>query len=137
MRYVHKPITLSNGVVLQPGTQLLMPAGLISLDSDIWESAEEFRGFRFHELRQARKDDAFKYQFATTGPRTMHFGHGKQSCPGRFFASHEIKAILAHVLTEYDIKLVDETKGRPKNREFGAQIAPDETAKVAFRKRPD
>ena len=65
----------------------------------------------------------------------MHFGHGRQACPGKFFASYEIKSILPHVLSTFDIALVDEKEGRPKNICSGAMVAPDETAKILFRRR--
>lgn len=56
------------------------------------------------------------------------------ACPGRFFASNEIKAMLAHIVLNYDVKA--EVEGvRPPNLGFGAQELPNRDAKVLFRKR--
>jgi cytochrome P450 len=48
---------------------------------------------------------AFKNQsLVTVGDTFLPFGHGKHACPGRFFASHEIKLMLAYIVQNYDIK---------------------------------
>ncbi|KAH6674963.1 cytochrome P450 monooxygenase [Halenospora varia] len=134
-RLVMKEVTLKNGTILTPGTYVLCPAGLVSLDPEIWESPMEFRGFRFSDLRSAKKEDAHKYQFATVTPRAVHFGYGRQACPGRFFASYEIKSIMASILSNFDLRVVDEKVGRPKNICSGAMVAPDEKAQIMFIRR--
>lgn len=35
----------------------------------------------------------------------MNFGYGMHACFGRFFATHMIKIILAHLLLNYDLAL--------------------------------
>ena len=130
-----KPITLSSGVHLPKGTHILVPAAIISLDPDIYNMPLEFRPFRFHENRSAASgEDVWKDQFTTTSPRQMHFGYGRQSCPGRFFASAAIKTILVHFLEEFDIRLAD-GEGRPKNSLRGAMNIPSETAEVMLKRR--
>jgi cytochrome P450 len=104
------------------------------LDDDIWESANEFRGFRFADLRSRSKEDVHRFQFTTITPKALHFGHGRQGCPGRFFASYELKAILSHIIETFDVKLFDEKAGRPANKIFGAAITPDESAQLLFRR---
>ena len=42
------------------------------------------------------------------------FGLGKHACPGRFFASNEIKVLLCRIILDYDMKLLDGTT-RPAN----------------------
>ena len=54
--------------------------------------------------------------------------------PGRFFVANELKAMLAHVLLNYDIKMAD-GRGRPENWQFGIYTGPDMKAKILFRKR--
>ena len=34
----------------------------------------------------------------------LAWGHGRHACPGRFFAAHLMKIMLAHVLVNYDIE---------------------------------
>lgn len=54
--------------------------------------------------------------------------------PGRFFAAAELKTMLAHIVTTYDVKLEENTT-RPRCLYIGSVIAPNSTAKVMFRKR--
>ena len=54
--------------------------------------------------------------------------------PGRFFAANELKAMMAHVVMNYDVKFEQEGV-RPPNKWYGLSLGPDPTAKVLFRKR--
>lgn len=54
--------------------------------------------------------------------------------PGRFFAGNELKIIIAHILTNYDMKFEGDGT-RPPNKWFGAAVLPDRGAKVLFRRR--
>ena len=54
--------------------------------------------------------------------------------PGRFFATNEVKAMLAYVLLNYDIKMPNDG-GRPSELWFGVSSIPDPTAQLMFRKR--
>jgi hypothetical protein len=54
--------------------------------------------------------------------------------PGRFFAANELKAMLAHILLSYDVKMAD-GGGRPENIWFGRSSLPNTKAEVLFRKR--
>ncbi|KAJ7808529.1 hypothetical protein B0H14DRAFT_2197346, partial [Mycena olivaceomarginata] len=55
-----------------------------------------FDGFRFSSLRNTDNDQH----------RVFPFGHDKHACPGSiFFAVTELKAMLAHVILNYDVKL--------------------------------
>lgn len=63
-------------------------------------------------------------------------GHGRHACPGRFFASAEIKIILIGLLQNYDIKLYDDYReGRPLNILTEFMAHQDHTYEVCFRKR--
>lgn len=54
--------------------------------------------------------------------------------PGRFFAANELKAMLAHLVLNYDVKLENEGV-RPPNFWFISSCSPNLTAEVLFRKR--
>lgn len=54
--------------------------------------------------------------------------------PGRFFAVNELKAMLAHILLNYDVKMADDG-GRPANVWIGLSSLPNTKAEVLFRKR--
>lgn len=93
-----------------------------------------FDGFRYARLRQSSADNANKHQFAMTDANSLHFGHGKYSCPGRFFASNEIKMILAHLLLNFDFRY-PEGQGRPRNLSADENIYPDPAARLQMRRR--
>ena len=113
-------LTLSNGVHLRKGTCVAVAANQMSLDPNVWENPSEFQGFRFADLRSASKEDANKFQFSTTAPaNSMYFGFGRHDCPGRFFASNEIKTILASLIRKYEIKAAPDSETRPESIKFG------------------
>lgn len=77
------------------------------------ENADEFDGLRYYHLRKNPKE-TMKHQHAMTDKNHMHFGYGKYSCPGRFFASNEMKMILATMLLRYEARY-PEGASRPAN----------------------
>lgn len=59
----------------------------------------------------------------------------REISPGRFFAANELKAMMAYLVTHYDVKLADGETTRPKDVEFAYNVIPNPKAKVMFRKR--
>lgn len=102
-------------------------------DPDVTSAPEIFDGFRYYEERQ-KAGESTHHQFATTDPDDLHFGHGKYSCPGRFFASNEIKMILAHILIKYDIAFPP-GQGRPRNLVAHEYIFPDPDGVIRCKER--
>lgn len=64
----------------------------------------------------------------------MNFGAGRYACPGRFFASMELKLLLAQLLVRFDFRFPD-GKGRPKLMVLDELCAPVPWAKVMVRRR--
>ena len=54
--------------------------------------------------------------------------------PGRFFAANELKAMLAFIVLNYDLKLGGDGK-RPPNLYFAQSVIPALDGQVMFRKR--
>ena len=129
-----QPITLSDGTYIPAKTLLLAPSMAISSDPEIYENPDQFDGLRYYRLRERSPQDANRHQFATVSKTMMHFGEGRHACPGRFFASHEIKMILADLVLQYDFKLKD-GEGRPKNILYQSLHFPDPTKEILFKKR--
>lgn len=102
-------------------------------DLSITNDPKTFDGFRFYRERQ-KQGESTRHQFATTDGDNLHFGHGKYACPGRFFASNEIKMILAHFLLKYDMKFPSD-QGRPDNLTAHEYIFPDANEIVLIRDR--
>ncbi|KAJ7888872.1 cytochrome P450 [Mycena olivaceomarginata] len=132
----------SDGTFVPRGSFLCVAARPTHYDSSIHENAAEFDGFRFdkeraeHAATRDPSQDIFTRQMISTGPDHLSFGTGKHACPGRFFAATELKAMLAHVVMNYDVAA--EVEGvRPPDTCFNMSVTPNATAKVRFRKRAD
>lgn len=65
----------------------------------------------------------------------MLFGKGVHICPARILMTNVLKLSIAHVLDQYDLKLVDPVKGRPKNSTEGNFLYPDREAEILVRRR--
>ncbi|KFH47342.1 Ent-kaurene oxidase-like protein [Hapsidospora chrysogenum ATCC 11550] len=139
-RVVRKTLTLKDGTTFPAGTHFAMASDAISHDPACLPGGgdpEVFDPFRYARLREdkSRPENANRYQFATTDSASLHFGHGIFACPGRFFASNEIKLILCHLLMQYDFKFPD-GQSRPDNLCYEEASYPDPTATVLIHKRP-
>jgi cytochrome P450 len=129
-------LTLSNGVHLKQGARVAVAANQMALDPNIWENPEEFHGFRFAELRSASKEDANKFQFANTSiTSSMYFGFGKHDCPGRFFASNEIKTIVAYLIRKYDLKAAPDSEKRPESLKFASRVGVNPNISIMMKER--
>ena len=132
-RVVMKPLTLSDGTFLPQGTHFTMPAGPLAFDENIIKDPHKFDGLRYYNMR-LNPAESGRHQFAMTDGNSLHFGHGKYACPGRFLASNEIKTMLGHILMEYDFKLKD-GQSRPANKSINEYIFPDPDGELMFKTR--
>ncbi|KAI1132848.1 cytochrome P450 [Nemania abortiva] len=131
-------IDLSNGLHIPPGTIVQCNTNMLDEAPAEWGDPHAFDGLRFYRLRASTPEAANKFQFASPSYDSMQFGFGNDACPGRFFASNQIKIILAHVLLNYDLKFEEGVIGRPKNPMFEVNVLADPTVKVLFKRaRPD
>jgi len=132
-RLALRPFTFSNGVTIPAGTLVSLPIRPIHVDEDIYPNAEKFDGNRFLKLREESSNMAAKHQMFTASTELLSFGYGRHACPGRYFATYEIKALFAQILITYDVK-VEEGKELPRGRYAGQSYIPD-SANLLFRKR--
>lgn len=130
-RIAEKPITLSEGIKIPKNAFTVVSTEKMQ-DTDLFPEPNTFKGDRFLEMRKQPGQEN-RWQFVTSSPEHLAFGHGKHSCPGRFFAENEIKVIMIHLLMMYDWKATDE--GIKRDQVFGAESEADPTAKVVIRKR--
>ncbi|KAI0654469.1 cytochrome P450 [Cubamyces menziesii] len=134
MRKAQKDVMLSNGVTIPRGTLVAAAAESTHHDDILYKNAEVFDPFRFARQREA-EGESTKHQFANTSVEYVPFGHGKHACPGRFFAANELKAMLAYLVLNYDMRFDEAHPTRPANVYMGYSIIPSPTAEVLFRKR--
>jgi len=135
-RYAVVDFTLSDGTSLPAGTVLGISSDSVHRDPRIYEDPQTFDGFRFIKMKERAALEGHpdkKFDMVTTNADFVAFGQGRHACPGRYFASAEIKLIFAHIITTYDVKLVDDT--RPLDLSMMNGILPNPASKVRFRRR--
>ncbi|KAL4865956.1 hypothetical protein BDV12DRAFT_210778 [Aspergillus spectabilis] len=132
-RAVTSDFTFSDGTTVPKGSYVLVPMHAMYLDDSLFPDASKFDAFRWCRLRDQPGNET-RYQFVTTSPTHINFGHGRDACPGRFFAAQGIKLLLAHTLIHYDLCLEDRT-GLPKPSWYDRSRLPNQTARVLFRTR--
>jgi cytochrome P450 len=132
-RVAEVSLTLPDGSVIPKGATCGVPTAR-QWDPAVYENPEKFDGHRFYDMRQKAGNES-KFQFVSTGDDYIPFGHGKHACPGRFFASNEIKIIISQLLMKYDIKFADGLTTRPKPKQIGSDLMTDPDMKILFKAR--
>ncbi|KAK0457764.1 cytochrome P450 [Desarmillaria tabescens] len=130
IRKALKPFSFSDGTTIPAGTFVSVATTPIHHDNKRYENALGFDGFRFSDKTSNGTS------MVTTSPWFLSFGHGKNACPGRYFAASELKIMLAHLVLTYDIKL-SQGKERPRNTWIASTCVPDPYGRVSLRKRPN
>ncbi|KAH7040883.1 cytochrome P450 [Microdochium trichocladiopsis] len=130
------PITLSDGFHIPAGTIAQVNTNVLDETPAEWGDPHAFDGFRFYKLRTENnpEENSHKFQFVSPTYDSMQFGYGNDACPGRWFAGQQIKLVLAHILSNYDIKFADGLKERPKNFMFEVNVMADPSAVVLFKR---
>ncbi|KAI8933191.1 hypothetical protein NX059_009829 [Plenodomus lindquistii] len=138
-------ITTPEGIFVPHGTLFSCPWYAFANDEDIHDEPKKFDPFRFSRpkeeyeamsVEQKANVDALKLKqtgLVTTAVHHLPFGHGRHACPGRFFVSHELKMIFAHLLLNYDFKPLAEKP--QKIWVIRYQITP--SAPIEFRRRKE
>ncbi|EJD07466.1 cytochrome P450 [Fomitiporia mediterranea MF3/22] len=135
-RKIMSDLTLPDGTFLPAGTFIAANVAGMHRDDSYYPDANKFDGFRFSKLREQSSGEGVKHQMVNTSPEYLAFGHGRHACPGRFFAVNELKAMMAYLILNYDVKA--EVEGvRPENVYHRARLSPNPKAKVLFKKRTD
>jgi len=143
VRVTTAPLTLSTGHTLPTGTRIGFAAYAIqhssltptfsSTHNPSSKPVSQFDGLRFYNLRKVPGNEN-KHQYVTTSPDSLNFGHGNHACPGRFFASNEIKVVLIELLRSWEFRFL-EGRGRPENVLGDMRCAPDMREVMEFRRR--
>ncbi|KAF2635623.1 putative Ent-kaurene oxidase, partial [Massarina eburnea CBS 473.64] len=126
-------ITLNNTIHIPPNISLITPIEAIHQDPTLHASPTTYHAFRFctadqvRGKRNQRTESSIRETTATTTnspspstsphpiPGFLAFGLGRHACPGRTFAMHEAKLVLAYVLMRYEIEVLTT---RPALRRF-------------------
>ncbi|KAI1490402.1 cytochrome P450 [Biscogniauxia mediterranea] len=130
-RSVTEDLRLSNGLLLKKGMRIHVDMHRMQ-DEQVYENPDEWVPKRFLDMRTQPGKEHLSQFVATSGDH-FGFGHGEHACPGRFFASNELKVALCHLLLKYDWKLAPGTAVDPLIRGFSTLSCP--TAKVLIQRR--
>lgn len=132
-RIATKDVTLDEGIKVRRGEKIVVDATSTS-DTRIYQDVDRYDIYRF---RRMREDPAKmnKAQLVSTSPEHLAFGHGMHACPGRFFASNEVKVALCHLLLKYDWKLAPGNTVDPVIAGVSKQVNPSTV--IMFRRREE
>ena len=133
-RLAEEPVTLPDDRVIPKGAHIKVMMDSSS-DPAIFPSPETFDPYRFMKLREQPGQEN-SWQFVTTSPEALGFGHGMHACPGRFFASNEVKIALCYMLLKYDWRLENEAQ-RPQNMLISTELIADPRVKLMYRRRKE
>jgi cytochrome P450 len=132
-RKVLNGYTFTDGTKVPRGSTVAVALESVHLNDTIYPDALTFDPLRFVKLKE-QDATARKFDIVNTSMESLAFGHGKHACPGRFFAASLLKAMFAHVVINYDVKLENEGV-RPKDLWLVTACTPNRNAKIFFRKR--
>ncbi|KAI0098084.1 cytochrome P450 [Nemania sp. FL0031] len=132
-RYLDHKVTLSDGTVLPKGSRVQVLSNF--MDPEIYPEPTKFDAARFLRMRD-RPGQENSWQYVTTSPEYTLFGHGQHACPGRFFASNEVKIALCQLLLKYDWRFVTGI-GRPAPQLSEITSGVDPKARIQVRRRKE
>lgn len=141
-------LPLSTGHVIPHGTTIAFGNPYLTetnikyspLTDEAQPPLDEFHPFRYSNIRQISGQEN-GHQFVLADANSPSFGYGRHACPGRFFASNEIKVLLVQLIQRYDLALGPHGESskdgfeRPKRLETGFTYIADPKARVYFRNR--
>ncbi|KAJ5949225.1 hypothetical protein N7454_000809 [Penicillium verhagenii] len=122
-------VVLPNGMTISRGTKICVDSSMM-WDSAVYTNPSSYDGYRFFRLRESGHSAT---SLASTSPEHIAFGIRKPICPGRFFASNEVKIALAQILLNYDVRIPDGFD--PTVAELGFEMSSDPQAKLDVRRR--
>ncbi|TGZ76193.1 cytochrome P450 [Ascodesmis nigricans] len=131
-RVTKESVALPDGTVVPKGAQIKVLQDL-HMDPVVYSNPEVFDPARYLKMR-SQPGQENNWQWITVTEHSLGFGYGKHACPGRFFASNEVKIALCWMLIKYDWELAEPLK--PKWW-LGSEMIPDAAAKLRYRRREE
>jgi len=143
-RLTTQDYTFSDGSLIPSGSYVSAALSATHTDEAYYEDAKTFDGYR-HLGKSSGK-----HGMSVTSSRYLAFGHGKHACvrthfqhvpmvlsltnvlmyikPGRFIVAYVLKAMMVHLLVNYDIKMEKPGK-RPEDSWFSYACVPNRSAR--------
>ncbi|EJT99780.1 cytochrome P450 [Dacryopinax primogenitus] len=130
-----KDVILSDGTFVPKGAKVVMNAWSIQHDPAVFYKPLEFDPWRYSS-RIARGESEALNSLATASGEFFLWGGGAHVCPGRYFASQEMKTMLLVIVSRYDVKFEGLPKRvRPKDTWTSFSCLPDLKQRVMFKRR--
>ncbi|KAI2624495.1 cytochrome P450 [Xylaria nigripes] len=120
-------VTLPDGSHIPYGVKVGVSGYSIHHDEGNYPDANRYVAFRF-----VRGPGKGALGLVNTSEKFMGFSHGSHACPGRFFATSQMKIALGHIALLYEIEPIAE---RPENKWFFGHIAPPLSKTLRVRRR--
>nr|QKX96248.1 CYP68J5 [Aspergillus ochraceus] len=130
-RQATNDIKLKSGFVIKKGTRVVIDSTHM-WNPEYYTDPLQYDGYRYFNKRQTPGEDK-NALLVSTSANHMGFGHGVHACPGRFFASNEIKIALCHIILNYEWRLPDGFKPQPLN--IGMTYLADPNTRMLIRPR--
>lgn len=129
-----KDVTLPDGSLLPKGTNVAVDTANM-WNPDIYKDPTVYDGYRFYNIRKTGGSAGNTAQLVSVNSDFIAFGLGTSVCPGRFMVANEIKAALATILMQYDVRL-PQVK-RPQIIYYGFEMLSDPTTVIEVKRRRD
>ncbi|KAJ5115547.1 hypothetical protein N7526_011428 [Penicillium atrosanguineum] len=129
-------VTLPDGQHLRQGAWIGVPVPGIHNDERFHDQPEVYDPFRFVSSslkgEVADAENCKATMLTMTNDTFLPFGYARHSCPGRWFASHLLKLVLAYIVAHYDIQPLCE---RPLNHIWGEHSVPPPRTMIRVKRR--
>jgi cytochrome P450 len=109
----------------------------MAMDAEYHDKPEIFDGYRFYNAdgNKYAAEGTAPHELAGIEPGNLHWGNGKSTCPGRWYASAVMKLMIGLILTDYDVRFPEGQTERPKDAYLDTMIQPNDKQILWFRKR--
>jgi cytochrome P450 len=124
------PITLKDGTHIPAGTRIACAKADIVYNDPNGANFDPMRWYR----KRYETGELTKHLAVVPEKDYMHFGFGRQACPGRHLAVGAVKMIMIKLLLQYEFKF-PQGKCRPRIFTADEYCFLDPTSKLMIRKR--
>ncbi|KAJ8074970.1 hypothetical protein PM082_019297 [Marasmius tenuissimus] len=131
-RLAVKDFTFTDGTKLSAGSYVATAADVLQREAKVYPEPDEFKPFRFvTPTATSVEQEAFNgwpNRMTSSTENFLAFGGGRHVCPGRFFASTELKIFMAYLVLNYDMKMPQDGV-RPPDEWLGPMSNPSTRAR--------
>ncbi|KAI7852610.1 cytochrome P450 [Circinella umbellata] len=127
LHLVLQDLTLSTGHFVPKDALIINALEDAHKDSALYNEHDPIAQTPMDQFDAYRFMDSPELQSSKIGEDLISFGLGSHACPGRYFAVHEIKYVLAELLMRYNISTKTGERGKDINVTGMVKFPPKET----------